>query len=121
VKALDIIDCNRRVLGTLSVDPDGRLRLEVLERGYHLTFDALMRQILRAPLPLRTYEPVILPGEASVEVRIRHVTPGDPDFLWAVRDHLERNSLGDLSVTGRIRDIPAPRAVDALQSNGKPT
>jgi hypothetical protein len=119
MKTLDIINYNRQVLGKLSIDPNGQLELEILERGYHLAFDALMREILQAPLPLRTYERVFLPDRARLETRVRHLTPADPDFLWAVKDYLKRHRLGDTPVVGRIVDIPTRHSSGASASAGK--
>ena len=119
MKTLDVIDYNRQVLGKLSIDPSGQLQLDIVERGYHLAFDALMREILQAPLPLRTYERVFLPDRVRLETRVRHLTPADPDFLWAVKDYLKRHPLGDTPVVGRVVDKPTQHRSDASASTGE--
>jgi len=107
MKLLHIMDYNRRVLGTLSQDADGRLRLDVFATAYMQEFSALLDEITSAPMPLHTHDRIILSDVDRMVSKIIYMLPKDPDFLWAVSEYVNRHPLGDVPVIGHIVNKPA--------------
>jgi len=107
MKFLHIMDYNRHVLGTLTQDSDGRLRLDVFASAYMREFSALMEEITRAPMPFHTYDRIILPDVDRMVSKILYLRPEDPDFFWAVREYVNRHPISDIPVIGHIVNKPA--------------
>jgi hypothetical protein len=116
MKYLLVIDYRRQVLGALSVDSQNRLELRVFSSAYQEELQQLISEITtHIPLPLRTYEKRMESGNYRMFSKIIRVQLENPDFLWAVREHLNGNVLSGTFIVGQI--IDKPDVANTLPSN----
>lgn len=116
MKTLFIIDYNRRQLGKLSVDPTGEIQLIVINSDYETSLQNFLEQIQLQPLPLHSHKRVYLADRVRMETHVRYLDPSDPDYLWAVKEYLDRHPIGDLPVVGRMIERPVVQSTRAQVS-----
>jgi hypothetical protein len=118
MKTLVILDYDRHELGRIVRTPDGRLELEICDNKYTSGLLELVCLANREPLPVRSYEKVQLTNEVRWETRVHHLTPAHPDFLWAVKEFVNKKEVDGTPIVSYIVETSATSAKESVTASG---
>ena len=87
MQELVITDFDDAPIGAIWISADGEVQCEVHDKSLSAQLDGLVQRITAQPIPLRTGKQIQKQdGTQGFITQMKRCTPGDPDFLNAVRD-----------------------------------
>lgn len=101
-RILKVVTLNQEHLGSIFLDADGDLSLEIADERFRDDLEALLARIRSEPLYLTTGERSEEGDQVTFTTRRKYVRPGDADFLTAVQELLRKVRFGETRVRGLL-------------------
>jgi len=107
MRVLQITDFDDKPIGSIWVSADGQVQMEIHDPAFEQDMASLVRRITAEPVPMRTGRRLDKDGIRTFISQVKHCRPGDPDFLAAVRDRVNRLRWQERRLYGRLTEKAA--------------
>ncbi len=99
---LKITDFDDQPIGIIRVTPDSQVQVEIQDPTLATQLNTLREEIAQRPVPLRIGRREEKEGQVSFISEVKACRPGDPQFLNAVRDRVNKLRWEGRRLLGRL-------------------